>query len=426
MRKMFLAAVCVLSLAGCSLRGAAPVAVPAPAEPGVAPQVAQHGGGAQWVQFKANAFGALYSAIVAGSDGNMWFLDEDAAGLVRMSMSGGSKEFRLSGPLNASAVSMTVGADHDFYILDETTSVVRVTQNGVAKSFPIPSGDGTSIDSAGLGPDGNVWFAEFNHIAKITPAGKITEFAYPTQPGTNQYGGVTAGADGNVWFSESSQNAIGRVIPSTGKITMFTIPTSCTPSAIVLAKDDNIWFACLSNAPLVGRITKNGAIATFPIGGAFSSNETEQFGARGPDGEPWFASGNNGVIFRVNTASHTATDFTPPLSAGERPDAVAAGPDGNIWVDSVGGGHIDVLVFNPMTVSPLSLSFTAVGQTKSVTVTEKGTTAWTATSSDVAVATVRQGSPSATFVVKSVGAGKCRVTISDGATNSVSVKVNVI
>jgi virginiamycin B lyase len=130
------------------------------------------------VQFLPKTVAALYSAIVTGPDGNIWFIDENAPGLVRMSVSGGIHEFPLAG-VDGNAVSMTVGKDKNFYILDETSNVVRVTLAGAVDIIPIPSGDTTSVDGLALGPDGNVWFAEFDHIGKITPAGKITEYAYP-------------------------------------------------------------------------------------------------------------------------------------------------------------------------------------------------------------------------------------------------------
>jgi streptogramin lyase len=415
-------------LAGCSLRGQPPNPGTSAfrAAPYVVPEVTQRGKGAQWVQFLPHTPGALYSAIVKGPDGNIWFLDENAGSLVRMSLNGAIKEFSLSGFLGGNAVSMAAGADGKLYISDEATSITRVTTAGAAQVLPIPSGDSTAIDGIAQGPDGNVWFAEFNHIAKVTPSGTITEFLYPTQPGSNQYGGVTAGSDGNVWFAESSQNAIGRIVPSTGKITMFPIVVSCTPAPVVLAKDGNVWFVCLTSTPTLGRVTPAGKVETFLAGGAFGSNETEQFCAVGPDGEPWCASGNDNNVFRVNTSSGTVTTFTPPLGPGERPDALAAGPDGNVWVDTVGSrGEIDVLVSNPMTVTPTTLTFTATGQTMTVSVSENGTTSWTAKSSSTSVATVAQGGTKSTFKVKSVGVGGCKITISDGVGNSVAVKVKV-
>jgi streptogramin lyase len=395
-----------------------------PAQPADVPEVAQKGKGTQWVQFSPKTAGALYSAIVAGTDGNLWFIDETGGSLVRMSMNGSVKEFSLSGVLTGSAVSMTEGADGRFYIGDESANIVRVTKSGGATAIPIPSGDTTSIDGMALGPDGNVWFAEFEHIAKITPSGKITEFAYPSQSGPNQYGGVTTGSDGNVWFAQSSQNAIGRIVPSSGKIVMFTIPTGCIPAPVLLAKDNNVWFVCLTSTPLLGSITPSGTIATYPIGGSFNSNETEQFCARGPDGEPWCASGNDNTVFRVNTKTHTTTAFTPPLGPGVRPDALAAGPDGNVWVDTV-GGEIDVLVSNPLKVRPTKLQFTAPNQSQTLSVSEKGTSKWTAASSNTSVATVSQGSLNSSFNVTSVGVGSCKITISDSAGNSATVKVTV-
>jgi virginiamycin B lyase len=345
----------------------------------------------------------------------MWFIDESVHQLVRISMAGGIKEFNISGQLPGAGLAMAVGSDGRFYIGDNTTSITRVTTSGTAVMIPSPSGDSTAAAGIGLGPDGNIWFVELNHIAKLTPAGVVTVFAYPAQPGSNQSGGVTAGSDGNVWFGESQQNAIGRIVPSTGKIKMFPIPEACGPAPLVLAKDNNIWFDCIAASPKVGRITPSGNIKLYAIGGSFSTNGIEQFCSRGPDGEPWCASGDSNTVFRINTSSHTVTTFTPPLSPGARPAAVAAGPDGNIWADTTGNGDdIDVLVTNPMTVTPVKLTFTNIGQTKTVTVTENTVSSWTATSSDTGVATVNVGNPNSTFKVKSIGAGKCKVTISDG------------
>jgi virginiamycin B lyase len=59
------------------------------------------------------------------------------------------------------------------------------------------------------GPDGNLWFAEADHIGRITPAGSITAFPLPTQGSSPE--GITAGPDGNLWFTEYIGNKIGRL-----------------------------------------------------------------------------------------------------------------------------------------------------------------------------------------------------------------------
>jgi VCBS repeat-containing protein len=107
-------------------------------------------------------------------------------------------------------------------------------------------------------------------------------------------------------------------------------------------------------------------------------------------------------------------------------NAVTTGPDGNLWVDTVGGTpDVDVFVADPLTVKPSAVSFSAVGQRATLKVTQKGSTHWTAASSNPAVATVAPGGTKATFTVQAVGNGTCTITISDGAGNSVAVKVTV-
>jgi streptogramin lyase len=392
------------------------------------PQVVQRGAGSSWVKFNPHTFGALGAGIIAGPDGNMWFIDENAGDLVRLSMGGAIKEFTMSGFLGGNAIALTVGADHKFYIANESSKIVRVTTSGVVQAFTNSSGDSTDLGDIALGPDGNVWFPETRHLGMITPAGVITEIPYPASFGVpNQYGTITTGSDGDLWFNETGDNSIVKYVIATQKFTEFKPPgTGCTPAGLVKAKDNNVWFTCTQQPPQVGRITKAGNIKLFPGGGGFSGEETFQIATLGADGNPWYSSPDTGSIFRVNTSNGAVTSFSPPFISGERPDSVAAGPDGNIWVTTVGLSNVYIRVFNPMTLSPRSITFSNPGTSENVTVTENGTTAWTATSSDTSVATVAQGSPADTFVITAVGPGTCRIKISDAKTNSAFVSILVM
>ncbi len=63
------------------------------------------------------------------------------------------------------------------------------------------------------GPDGAVWFAEFNanKIGRIDPKTHvITEYATPTLK--SGPAGITSGPDGALWFTEAYGNKIGRVV----------------------------------------------------------------------------------------------------------------------------------------------------------------------------------------------------------------------
>jgi len=406
---------------GCSLHSSAPVG-----STPVIPFVVQKGGGSSWVQLTPHTLGALGAGIVAGPDGNMWFLDENAASLVRLGMNGSFKEFSMSGFLGGNAIALAVGADGKFYVANESSKIVRVTTGGTVQSFDIPSGDNTEIGAIALGPDGNVWFPETAHLGTIAPNGAITEYAYPASFSVpNQYGTVATGADGNVWFAETSDNSIVRFTIATHKFKEFVLAASCEPVGLVKAKDNNIWFGCLANAPQVGRISKSGASKLFPGGGTFGAEETMQISTIDANGEPWFSSGSTGEIFRIKTSDGSVSSFSPPFLPGERPDSVAAGPDGNIWVTTVGLDNVYVRILNPITLTPTKIALSGAGASQNFTVKENGTTSWTATSTNTAVATVAQGSPANTFTVTAVATGKCKIKVADAAGNTASVSVTV-
>jgi virginiamycin B lyase len=426
---VLLAGVIIMALTGCSLHGAAPSAgafgyARAVQDVSADPGVIQSGNGSHWQQFTPRLLGAtLFVGLTVGPDGNMWFIDENTGGIVRINDAGEAKEFSLNGALGNSGYDMVVGADKLFYITSGSTNIVRANTSGKTKTFKIPGGDFTQLEGMALGPDGNVWFAEFNHIAKITTNGVITQFAYPTQPNTNQYGGVASGPGGDVWFGESSINAIGKIVPATGKITEIPLTQQCGPGGLVEAKDGNIWFGCLVTGGLVGKITPSGAQTFYTTGYAMSGNYTLQFVTRGPDGNPWFATADGGVIFEVSTKTGAITSYTPPTSP-EYPNTVATGPDGNVWVITIRTGHVLAYIPNPLSVTPRSLKFTSLGQAKDLNVVQHGTSSWTATSSDATIATVAPMGASK-FVVTSAGVGKCKITIADAVGNFVKVAVVV-
>src|SRR5208283_5170164 len=96
---------------------------------------------------------------------------------------------------------------------------------------------GGGRDGITAGPDGNVWFTEYdgNNIGFITPGAlnpTITEFHLPNCGVSCAVGptGITLGPDGNLWFTEYIRNRIGR-ITSSGTITEFPV-TGAAPYLI--------------------------------------------------------------------------------------------------------------------------------------------------------------------------------------------------
>src|SRR3954467_12232651 len=64
------------------------------------------------------------------------------------------------------------------------------------------------------GPDGNLWFTEFNaaRVGRITPAGVITEYSAGISAHSEPLG-ITAGPDGNMWFTELD-GQVGTITPA--------------------------------------------------------------------------------------------------------------------------------------------------------------------------------------------------------------------
>jgi streptogramin lyase len=210
------------------------------------------------------------------------------------------------------------------------------------------------------GPDGNLWFIvplfnEFpgNAIGKMTLDGHVTEYAIPTYK-SNPHG-IIAGPDGNIWFTENAANKIGRITPD-GAITEFALPTGSSPEQITAGPDGNLWFT-ESGRSVLSRMTPRGVLTEFPLSGP-------QFGITvGADGALWvsmetqvarvstlghvlghyqatagfIAAGPGGLWFSndVGTLGRIAPDgsvLSISLPAGVLGQALASGPDGNLWV----------------------------------------------------------------------------------------------
>ena len=61
-----------------------------------------------------------------------------------------------------------------------------------------------------------------DRIGRITPAGVVTEFSAGITAGSGPYG-IAAGPDGNLWFTEFDGDRIGRITPA-GVVTEFGAP----------------------------------------------------------------------------------------------------------------------------------------------------------------------------------------------------------
>jgi streptogramin lyase len=259
--------------------------------------------------------------IALGPDGAMWFTEDHALG--RIDASGTIAEFPVQDRWPSD---VSFGPDGNLWFTAAIGGpsgtveawICRMTPSGVKTDFPVP--DAGRITE---GPDGNLWFTEVSspRIGRITTSGTWTEFALPTpSPAVD----ITAGPDGNLWFTKESVRKIGRITPS-GAVTEFDVAGG-TPAGIAAGPDGNIWFTARYER-WIGRITPTGEITRFP------SSSAAYAIVAGADGNLWAA--GNRTLKRI-TPSGSMTDFPMP-TVGQgwyqaNPSALAAAPDGSIWV----------------------------------------------------------------------------------------------
>ncbi len=415
----------VATLSGCGSQRTASLL---PAEHSVKPGVIQNGSTpANWTEFPVPTASSEPWALTVGKDKNVWFTEANARKLARVTPDGIVTEF----PLSFYPTGITKGGDGKLYIAGSGIGPVigQATITGSVTVFNIPGGSNpTGITK---GADGNVWFADGTSIGRITSAGVVSEFPIPSG---NSAEGITTGSDGAVWFTEGNNAAlpqIGRIDPSTAQFAEYPLMVQgldCEPTAIVTGSDSNLWFPC--HAPIgtnqIVKFSTSGVVLT-----AYASpyNSPDYFGITlGPDGAVWFSSDNTnayGWVVRVATNGGLTGYATPGQSYVDSPVGITSGADGNLWVTTIPGDTIDVLIRRIITVTPSSISFSGPSQTQDIVVSEKAYSGgWSATSSDQSVATVSLLSKD-TFAVTSVGSGSATITVADTKRNSYLVNVSV-
>src|SRR5580658_9255507 len=204
----------------------------------------------------------------------------------------------------------------------------RITTAGAITEFPTPTTHSGPWGIA-VGADGALWFAA-DPAGRITTAGTFTEYPVPTRNGEPL--GIAAGPDGALWFTEWAGNNIGRITID-GVVTEYPIPTpNSNPYGIAAGPDGALWFTEYDTGK-IGRITTSGAVTEYPVA------QYEPFGiAAGPDGALWFTEYAGDSIGRITTTG-VATEYPAPAT-GSGLALMTAGPDGALWFTEWGGSKI--------------------------------------------------------------------------------------
>ncbi len=235
---------------------------------------------------------------------------------------------------NCWAMEITAGPDGALWFTENAANKIgRLTTAGVFTEYPIPTG-GSGPYGITAGPDGALWFAEHlgNKIGRLTTAGVFTEYPIPT--GASVPWEITVGPDGALWFTEFNGNKIGR-ITTAGVVSEYNVPTlNSSPAKITVGPDGALWFA-ESNGNKIGRLTTAGVFTEYSIPTASSG----AWGiTAGPDGALWFTEEAGNKIGRCTTAG-VFTEYSIPTASSD-PLEIITGPDGVLWFTEFGGYKI--------------------------------------------------------------------------------------
>ncbi len=185
--------------------------------------------------------------------------------------------------------------------------------------FSIAGGVGPDNDIV-QGPDGNMWVTlqNDNGVARITPAGVVTEF-----PLANTAFGIAVGPDNNLWVSTTI--GVIKVPPGDpGNPTAYDVGLA-NGRGIVAGPDGKMWVAGTDQLVSFSPADPEATDVSTPIIGLAPHGM-----GVGSDGVLWIADGNGRVISATAAPAPTVTPYDIQINASGGAQDVAGGPNGQV------------------------------------------------------------------------------------------------
>lgn len=147
------------------------------------------------------------AGMAVGPDDNLWFTTWGTGSniLGRMRPSGALAWFQVPN-LNGDPGAIIAGPDGNLWFVLDPGYVCRITPGGGITAFALSG----SVADLAVGPDRNLWFVtqEDHLFGYLTPKGTLHEVLLPDSVISFS---LTTGPDGNLWFTDTIANTIDRL-----------------------------------------------------------------------------------------------------------------------------------------------------------------------------------------------------------------------
>jgi streptogramin lyase len=278
-------------------------------------------------------------SVAQAPNGDLWFAEDTAARVGRLTPIGAITEFSAS-PLTRLSEA-TFGPDGRLWLTGGASDRLgRATVGdslGAIGSWAF--GQGCSPAGVTTGTDGFVWFTKLgcDVVARVDPAstpnGALSgEWHLPS--GTDPQH-IAVGPDGAIWFTAEGSGRLGRIANAAQAAPTWPVSGLQDPWDLVTGPDGNLWVTETGGGGSIARVTPSGTITRFSAG--LPANADPREIAVGGDGSLYFTDYGADAIGRITTGG-TITEL--PLPAGSAPRGIAAAADGSLWFAEHGSGSI--------------------------------------------------------------------------------------
>jgi streptogramin lyase len=168
---------------------------------------------------------ASITALAAGTGGYVWYAGTNAVGksvkgtIGRHDVKAGvTVMYDASGatsPKPSMPFGIVEGSDGNMWFTDQGANAIgRITPTGAIDIFPLPTAN-AKPNFIVVGADGAMYFTEgtANQIGRIDTTGVIKEYQLPSSPMSQRPYAITSDPNGPIWFTTLTGNAVGRFDP---------------------------------------------------------------------------------------------------------------------------------------------------------------------------------------------------------------------